>query len=526
MQKKITAASLAAMLALCGIFGGCGKKNIEESGIENEFGKGEITYPIKTDKEVSYWVWLNSNILKSCSSWSETKYAEDLEKQTGIKVKYIHPAIGQEDASFNILFSSDDLPDIICNAAWRTFSGGGPDGAIDSGYIFDLTDYLKDYAPNYYKTLKSNPDWDKAAKSLNGRYYDIGSIGHDVPVYGMIIRKDWLEDLGLSMPETVQEWHDVLKAFKEKKGASAPLSFSASSFYKMDILESAYKTSTSFYPDGGKIKYGPLDKSYKEFVKEMAKWYKEGLLDKNMASTDSKALDAKVLNDNTGATYGYVSSGIGKWMSAKKAGSKMRLVAAPYPVLNKGDKPSQYSKSVSRYNNFAAISSTSKNKEIAMRLLDYGYSEKGSLLANYGREGVTYNIVDGKPQFTDEILHNPEGKSISEALYYYSQLGPFYLTRESFLQQITMPEQLEATKTWEVDHTHAMPNTLMPDSDQKEYADIMLSVESYVSETVLGVICGEKPESELDKMDSQLKKLNLDRAIEIQQKAYDNYNKE
>lgn len=524
MKKKILALVCSAAIAAT-FASGCTKSNVKESGIDNEYGKGEISYPIKTDKTLTYWTWLNPNLLKSCSSLNESPFAEDLQKQTGIGVQFIQPAVGQETESFNILFSSSDLPDIICNAGWRTFSGGGPDGAINSGYIFDMTDYLEDYAPNYYKVLKSDPDLDKAAKSLTGKYYEFGGIGHSVPTYGMIVREDWLKDLNLSKPETIDEWYTVLKAFKEKKGAEAPLAFAYSNFYTLGVLESAYKTSATFFVDNNTVKYGPYEPEYKAFVKEMAKWYAEGLLDKNIASTDQKALDAKILNDNTGATCGYVSSGIGKWMNARKKGSKMELVAAKYPVLNKGDEPACYVGSPSTYRNYAAVSAVSENKELAMRLLDYAFTEKGSLLYNYGREGVTYNMVNGKPEFTDTVLNNSEGMSISEVLYCYAQNGSFKATNESFLQQLELKEQFDAAEIWGVDLSHCPPPTYMEEKEQKEYANIMVDIDSYVNETTLGVICGRIPAEKLDEMDARLKELKIERALEIQQKALNTYNK-
>ena len=39
------------------------------------------------------------------------------------------------------------------------------------------------------------------------------------------------------------------------------------------------------------------------------------------------------------------------------------------------------------------------------------------MLANYGKEGVTYEMVDGNPVFTDFVLHNPDGLPLKSALH-------------------------------------------------------------------------------------------------------------
>ena len=44
-------------------------------------------------------------------------------------------------------------------------------------------------------------------------------------------------------------------------------------------------------------------------------------------------------------------------------------------------------------------------------LLDYMYSEEGTLLINMGIEGTHYTMQNGKPIFTDYVMKNPDGLS-------------------------------------------------------------------------------------------------------------------
>jgi putative aldouronate transport system substrate-binding protein len=50
-----------------------------------------------------------------------------------------------------------------------------------------------------------------------------------------------------------------------------------------------------------------------------------------------------------------------------------------------------------------AISSEASNPEEIFKLFDYLSTEEGQLLCEYGVEGVSYNMVDGKPVLTDEV---------------------------------------------------------------------------------------------------------------------------
>lgn len=527
MKKRILALLLCVVMVVA-FCAGCGKKAGNSTAeIKSEFGEGIIEYPIKTDESISVWIWLNSNLLKSCSTRADALGTKAYEEASGVKIDWIHPAVGQEDQAFNLLFSSSDLPDIICNGSWKTFPGGGPDGAIESGYILDLTDLLPKYAPNYWAALQADPELAKEARSPKGRYYDVGSLPHQLPTYGMIVREDWLKDLGLEVPETISDWYTVLKAFKEEKGAQSPLAFTASTFiYKQDVLTSAFDTTSGYYLDGDKVKFGPMNKGWKDFVKEMAKWYKEGLIDVNIASSDHASFEAQLLNNKTGATMGYTSSGIGKYMATKAADSPMVLVAAPYPVLKKGEAPEKYGKKTSRYSNMSAISATCKNPELALRWLDFAFTDRGRLLNAYGVEGVSFEMKNGKPEYTDTFLKNPDGLSVSEALHYYASaaLGSIG-DGEAFRKQLTTQQEVDSTTIWKVSEKHCIPTLVVDPEDQDEYGDIMVEVDNYVAETTLKIICGQLPISTLDNMNKELKKLNIERAIEIQQNAFDAYNK-
>ena len=97
---------------------------------------------------------------------------------------------------------------------------GGPEKAIKDGVIIPLNDIFKEYCPNITKYLAENPDIDKMIKTDDGNYFAFPFIrGEDKLCYtvGGFVRQDWLEELGMEVPATVDEWHDVLTAFKKKK---------------------------------------------------------------------------------------------------------------------------------------------------------------------------------------------------------------------------------------------------------------------------------------------------------------------
>ena len=493
-------------------------------------GKSEFSYPVKTDVTLTYWMQLNGNVSQTVKNMAETPFAQELMKKTGIKIEYQHPPLGQEKEAFSILLASQDLPDII-EYAWSSFSGG-PEKAITDGAILQLNDIIDQYAPNLKAYLSSDAEADKMVKTDTGKYYVFPSIKGDdfsKTYAGPIIRKDWLDDCGLPVPETIDEWTAMLKAFKEKKNAEAPLTC----YWNESFITGAFGIIGTFYIEDGKFKYGPLEPAYKDFVMLYRQWYKDGLLDKNFSTLDAKTMDANMLGGKSGATISLAGSGLGKWLNAmKEKDPKYDLVGAPYPVLKKGDRCKFGHTSLTYIGgSSAAISTSCKNVELAARLLDYGYSEEGSLLYNYGIEGTSYTLVNGKPTYTELVTNNPDKLSAAAVLAQYSRAsyaGPYVQDSAYSEQTFTMPQQIDAIKIWmDTDAPlHIVPPVTPTPEESSEQAKIITAVHStFLQEEFLKFVMGENPIESYDAFVAEMKKMGIERAIELKQAQLDRYNK-
>jgi len=342
---------------------------------------------------------------------------EVIEEKYGAKLDYITPAAGQEQQQFNLLLASRELPDIV--TYWWNGVPGGPQKAIDDGYIYSMDEkFLKENAPNFYKLIKDNPVYEKGTKTDEGDYYIFpkffdyeGEKAINLYTNGWMMRGDWLEELGLETPETIEEWYTVLKAFKEKKGAKAPMTGTSLA----RGFEGAFGFRTGFYHDGDTVKYGEYEEGYLEYITTLNKWYKEGLLDSDIANVDSKMANSKILNGQAGVMWGFLGSGMGRLMSAAPD-DKFSMIGVSSPVRNKGDKP-EYNESANPvYGSGSIINPASKHRELCAQILDFGFSEEGNMLANFGVEGESYKMENGYPKYTDKVIKNSEGFSMTDAL--------------------------------------------------------------------------------------------------------------
>lgn len=526
INRKNRILALLLTLSLVGtVLAGCKKTPVTEGTNTSGAAVTTDSYPIKTDVKLKMWTDLNANLSTLVKNFGDTPLAKELTAKTGIEVEFMHPAQGQGNEQLNLLLASGDLPDIIEYNWIQTFPGG-PEKAINDGYILNLADVINKWAPNFKKVLDNHKDWNNSIKTDSGAYYGFTEFRGDPALQvfqGPILRKDWLDELGLPVPETIDEWTTTLTAFKEKKGATAPLTAMFNEGYFDNAFVGPYGTKVGLYTDNGKVKYGQIEPGFKNYLQLFKTWYAAGLLDKNLATVDQKAQDASVTGNKSGA--------IGKYLPLLKAKDpKADLVAAPYPVLKKGDVP-QYAQFDTPYSGRQyAITKTSKNVEIAARYLDYGYSKEGEMLYNFGIEGKSYNMVDGYPKYTDLIMKNPDKNPMAVIMPMYIRAnydGPMIQRKEYIEQYAILPQQQHAIKTWmKTDASkHVFPKVTLLQEESSEAAKIINDVNTYYSEMFLKFIMGVEPIENFDKFVAQMKSLNIDRYVEIQQAAYDRYMK-
>ena len=528
-MKKVLSIILAVSMLVA--LASCGNK---QSGIsDSDIPAGEVSYPVAEaeGKKITFWKELDTGVSQIAPSENETQFTKWLEEDTGIDVEFIHPPAGQGSEKFNLMIASGELPDIIQYNLSKTSEGA--ETLVKNGYVYPLTeDFLKSYMPNYWKRLQEDEELRKSVKLNDGTYYAVSNWreADNMTVFaGAMIRQDWLDEHGLPMPQTISDWYVTLKAFKEKKGAVAPFTTSSTGAFGNGVFSGAYNTTLNFYQRDGKITHGVMDASFKDFLIEMKKWYDEGLIDADFASANQEQCNTKMLTGKSGVTFGMIGSGMGTLLAAAPDAS-YKLVAAPYPSLEKGGK-SEFGHKTSRYNEPCyMISGTSKNKEIAARLLDYGYSEEGNMLYNFGKEGVSYDIVDGIPTFNDRIYKNDEGLSPTQALSKYTHCtfqGPSMFDQRFFKQQYMYDEQKDAIDVWAdtnaKDHVIVDYNAATAE-EQSEISKYLTDINIHISENVTKFIMGIRPISEYDTFIKELKGLKIDRVIELKQAAYDRYN--
>ncbi len=499
-------------------------------------GENPANDAAETERPISltYYTGLNPNAAAVVKSLGEIEMYKELERRTGIAVTFHHPAVGQEKEQFNLMIASGDLPDVI-ETNWGNYPGG-PSKALSDGTIVRLNDLIEQHAPNLSKILKENETVDKMIRTDAGDIYMLPTInlGKYRSFDGPFFRKDWLDELGLPVPTTIGEWETTLRAFKEKKGAVAPFTATPSKLREFTMLPGAFGVTHSYYLEGGAVKYGPLQDGYKQYITLLHNWYKEGLLDPDTFANDGKKMESNMTSGKSGLIFGYIGGTMGTLTnSVRSSGGTFELVAAQYPVLNAGDRP-KFVKRDPEVNANGQVGITKRNEHPAetVKWLDTFYGEEGALLKNFGVEGLTYTLEGGDPKYTDLIMKNPDQLSVAQAMgkYFRANYPSPGLADDRYIEQYyTLPEQQEAAKTFaayaDVSLDHVLPPVTQTPEESEELARIEGEVLTYIDEMTAKFIMGVESLEKYGEFVEQLKKMKVERAVELKQAAYERYTK-
>ena len=503
----------------------------EENTASSVVEETGITYPLAEDVTLKIAVIEDANVVASYKDLGETPFGQAWQKATGVKLEFEQYAGG---STMNLMFASGDLPDIVI-FPWASYAGGAAK-AIEDKIIMPINDYVE-YAPDLMAVLESNEIFRKSSTTPNGDLIGFPFVRGDEYLQtsmGLIIRTDYLEQVDMEIPNTPDELYNVLKAFKEKLNIEAPFSVDAGTLIGYGggngLMTTPFGLPTiSFYVENDKVQLGYYKKEYKDVLAYWKKLKDEGLLDKNY--TVGVNGRANIMNGICGVIMDTPGGGIGTIVSAMKDDPTFDVAGFGPLVSKAGDTPM-----MTHYDNpvdtgFAVITPACKNIEAAMKFLNYGYTEEGHMLFNFGIEGVSYEMKDGYPTYTDLIMNNPEGLAPAQVMALYMQSsngnGGFVQDKAYMEQYAGRPQQQQALTQWTKSDSskYKLPQITIADEDNAEYSKLMGDIDTYMYTMTIDYINGDKDLAEFEtEYLETMKELGTDRLIEIYQKAYDEFN--
>ena len=461
--------------------------------------------------------------------------------QENCNVKMEVTAVGDSVVSeqFNLMVSSGDYTDIISDGV--SHYSKGYDAAITDDIIIDLYDLAKEYAPNYLYYLDTDPALRAALITDNGCLPTVATIYKEAGCEngGILIRGDWLEELGMDTPETYDQLHDYVRACMEKYGAQGITIGNVMADCRGD--DSLYSYGYDLYAGGynvidGNVVYSYLNDNYYDYLRMLADWYQDGTLysdffNVQMGSTDKWFASGQCpVNTGTAANIATIESYADPSYSYE-------LMPINAPKVSADDQLHfSWTDNFSRIKqqDSWAISTACQDPEGIMMMVNYLFSEAGQLMYNYGDEGHSFEYDEnGKPQYTELITNNPDGISYKDACYIYAsavasghlpsimdvRAGYYYFGDEEW-------SVFDTFRTCDADGTYNLPTGVaLNEEENQEYATLSSDITTYASTEIMKFILGQEeltPDT-FETFRDTIISMGGNRMEELYQQAYERY---
>lgn len=463
------------------------------------------------------------------SSWAECDAYTELERLTGVHIDFIEVAPPVMQEQYNLMIISEQYPDILTECLG--YSTSGIDGLIDDEIVVDITDLINEYCVSYAALMKADDSLRRDTYSDTGRAaglagYSINSITRS----GFIIRKDWVEKLGIAYPVTIDDYYNTMKLFQTQGLCEHPFPMVYSGILEASAIlatSGVYNASTGgfYYDENDEMQCMYLQPEFKEYLELLNKWYVEGLIypdlqQSSMYNTEDIASGRFGIFDNQGEFFPTFED------AGKVNDPDFEVIGISEPLAYEGQ-IIEY-KVVDTYTPSMFVSTGCKDVPLALKWLDFRFSEQGSLLCNYGIEGrgLEYD-AQGNPQYSDLIVNNSDGLSLTLSLIIYTLNTNVYVKDFQAVYDIYTPNQQASADIWGSTRVPGkssyMAGYQLSTEESTEFANLYGDIGTYIEENVAKFIVGERPLSEYDSFTAQLKEMNIARIGEIYKAAEERY---
>lgn len=505
---------------------------IDVFGIEE--APEEVSYPLDTDTTLELMATFPDPLFASYpNGMADCQIYIEAEKATGVKMEYNPLSTSASAEQFNIIMASGSYPDLI---GWGLNYATGDDAAVEEEIYMDLTEEIAKYAPNYWKILSSDDELLDTAITDGGYITGFHAVRTEESLgkAGLVIRTDLLEEAGLDKPYTIDEFDEVLATFKSM-GLEQPLMMLAPGAIQDNWLAAAYDVAAfcnSFpqsvaptFVQDGEIKFGPLEDGFKEYILKVKEWFDKGYIHSDFITLNSNWNGPDYANAITGGEAGIFYADWGN-LGGYIEGSEIEgfAVEATYDMHASEDSINHFAQFTKKsVGNGFHITTDCEDVELACRWGDWWYTEEGSLLANYGVEGVSFEYVDGTPKFTETVTDAPEGMRDALLIYASNDTICCVIDPDAVASGYSEVDKA-APEIWAngMDDAYVIPSTVSLSADETTEATTIYSdIQTLCMESIAKFINGDKSMDEYDAFVENIISLNIEDYLEIYQGAYD-----
>ena len=546
--KRVIAAALSACMVAS--FAGCGNKVEINDGTFRPVDASELEFPLKETTTLTGMISYPAN---TESDPNKRTIFKRLQEQTNVEIKWT--AIQGDQWADKITLNMSDpnkLTDFVFTAG---FSDSNLLKYADYGAIIPLEEYIDAYMPNLKSVFDKYPEYRTMCTDVNGHIWSLpwieqlGSEKTAIQTVGNMsfINKKWLDFLNLEIPETVDEFEQVLIAFRDHASELQEEFGIDGSIIPMSCIVNNGDQDPAILINGFGEGYGDADKDrhiavtddnkvicsatqegYKKGIRWLHKLYEQKLIDPEAFTQEWSTYVSKGKSGRYGVCFSWDVANIDNlkdWV--------------PLPVLtadttNLTPQNSSFTSGFDRGR--CVVTSVAENPALVCAWLDQMYDPLQSPQNNWGTYGEDdeFDIFemgeneDGEPMLKHAPLGDASPVEVREA---EAVGGPLAILDEYYGKYVTCPDDAQYRLDWIKDyftpdmHTkYVYPNVFMSREDTETLSNLQADIQKTINAKKSDWIMNGFDDADWDKYLKSLDAYGLNEYLELFQKYLDAYN--
>ncbi len=465
-------------------------------------------------------------LISSHTSWpynENWKVWEYIREATGATLNITAIPSGDLGRKLPLMMATPkELPDML-----HTFSKDQVSKYSSSGAYISFDDNM-DKMPNYKAFLDSLDEAERQEKirqrtSGDGKMYSAISHGTErvQASRAWMYRKDIFEKHGLKVPTTYDELYEVCKKLKELYPDAYPMCCRGG-MNIFDLAAPAWKNDMSYAHyydhDAKEWKFGSQQPEMKEMVEFFRKMVEEELIVPNFISIGGKEWEELMSTDRGFIAFDYVVRIDFFNVPNRQINPDYTLAVMTPPKPNTAGGDHKLAKvNLSFYGWTVCNNGDKVGQDNAFKFIDWMYTPEAVELLSWGKEGETYEVVDGKKKF---ILN--AGEEV-ENTYGIASYGAFQkIDQEAYESSYTEDQIENCLENLKYVEEKSNPTLWLTLNDEETSAAANLATElrTYCEEQISKFVMGQQPMSEWDNFQKGIVELGVDELLEIYTGAY------
>ena len=540
MKRSIFLAAMLILVSIGLVFGGGGTQQ-QGASVDARTVRQSITfngYPMQATNQTVSWFATDGYVPNEIYAHpQDSPFHFLMQEMLGVNIEWIFPIRGTPgNQAINLVLASGDLPDIMYGGLMAD-----AERHIEEGVFHDLSPYIREWSPAYWRLLQSDPAYDRAMKTDTGRYYGYGFFredgGYPDTYQGPVVNKAWLDECGLPLPVTIADWDITLRTFRDRYGAviSMPwprVSGSYGGFISGAYGAHAFASYRLYIDNNNRVQIGNIMPEYRAFITKMHEWWREGLIDQDLLTINDTMARSNALNLRTGLTFTSMGQ-LSNWViDSEAAGNGANWIGLQYPRGNDGTL-AHIDGGYGIGANLAAVITTNvrpERMELVMRVLDYAYTEEGDLYWNYGKRGNSWDYgPDGIPMFLPLLTNDPHGLNNTIDRYVGTawNANGIQATRQLILRNTT--QSIDALNLWYWPNQNIAARSKLPPgitltpSESTRIGELEATISTFINEASAHFLTGQANINTWDSYVARVNAMGAPELLRIYQAALDRY---